>query len=64
MTKGDIEEEVAEMIKLVKKTSSEVNEEKKHHESLSAGFDYSKSIEEQEKEIGNINNEALVMSVP
>lgn len=60
----EVQEEVAEMVKLVKKTSTEVEEEKKHHQILSAGFDYTKSIEEQEKEIGNINNEALSFAVP
>lgn len=56
-------EEVEQMMKLAKKrdvSSREIDEK----EFTSAGFDYTKSIDEQAQEIGNINNEALVIPQP
>lgn len=48
-------EEVEEMMALAKKRDQDYTP---------GGFDYTKSIDEQEKEIGNINNEAFVIPMP
>lgn len=56
-------EEVDQMIKLAKKRDASSGEAG-DKEYTSAGFDYTKSIEEQEKDIGNINNEAFVIPQP
>ena len=52
-------EEVEHMIKLAKMREGEHKEEEKDRDYTSAGFDYTKSIDDQSKDIGNINNEVL-----
>ena len=53
-------EEIEEMMHLARKRG-EKHEERKEVDVIPAGFDYEKSIEEQSKDMGNINNEAFVI---
>jgi zinc finger protein len=54
-------EEVEHMIKLAKKRETVEDD---HKEFTSANFDYTKSIDEQSNDIGNINNEPFVIPLP
>jgi hypothetical protein len=60
-------QEVEQMMKLAKKREADgFNDKSKddEREYTSANFDFTKSIDEQSKDIGNINNEAFLIPLP